>query len=300
MSLDLDERQRAMLQEMHLRVWWPAAAPAAPVVAPVPAHSGVPARAPEPAQATVLAAAGAVLDAAPQTAALRRPSPTPAGPARAVQPQPGSGPDTAVDGMDMPALAQAVAACAACRLCEGRKTAVFGAGAPARQADWMVVGDPPTGDEERAARPFAGEAGELLDNMLRAVQCHRDGEGAAGAWLTHVVKCLPAQVRNPQPDELARCAMYLRREVALVRPRVILALGRYAALSLLAPSDPEIAKVPPGRLRGRLYTFEGVPVVVSYSPARLLRAPAEKAGAWADLCLARSAMASSADDDAPA
>jgi len=233
--------------------------------------------------------------AAPEASALRHSPPAPAGPARVVLPQPGAGPDAAVDAMDMPALAQAVATCAACRLCEGRKTAVFAAAAPARQTDWMVVGDPPTGEDERAARPFAGEAGELLDNMLRAVQCHRDGEGAAGAWLTHVVKCLPAQVRNPQPDELALCAMYLRREVALVRPRVILALGRYAALSLLVPSDPEIARVPPGQLRGRLYTFEGVPVVVSYSPARLLRAPAEKAGAWADLCLARSAMAPPAD-----
>lgn len=229
---------------------------------------------------------------------LRRPVPAPSEPARAVQRQPDGGADAAVDGMDMPALAQAVSTCSACGLCEGRKTAVFGPGAPARQTDWMVVGDPPTDDDERAARPFAGEAGELLDNMLRAVQCRRDGEGAAGAWLTHVVKCLPAQVRNPQPDELARCAMYLRREVALVRPRVILALGRHAALSLLAPSDPEIAKVPPGRLRGRLYRFEGVPVVVSYSPARLLRAPTEKAGAWADLCLARAAMLPPSDEEA--
>lgn len=266
MSLDLDERQRAMLQEMHVRVWWPAAAPEAAAV-PAPAHPPASARAPVPAEAPSV---------------FRHP--------------PGAGQDAAVEGMDMPALAQAVSSCAACRLCEGRRTAVFAAAVPTRQADWMVVGDPPTDDEERAARPFAGEAGELLDNMLRAVQCSREGTGAAGAWLTHVVKCRPAQVRNPLPDELSRCAMYLRREVALVRPRVILALGRYAALSLLAASDPEIAKVPPGRLRGRLHAFEGVPVVVSYSPARLLRAPAEKAGAWADLCLARAAMASSSGD----
>lgn len=281
MSLDLDDRQRAMLQEMHVRVWWPAVAPAA--VPPVAVD-------------------------APETPALRRPTPVPvpvpapaparAEPVRAVQRLAGTPMDSAVEGMDMPALAQAVSTCAACRLCEGRKTAVFTAAAPARQADWMVVGDPPTDDDERAARPFAGEAGELLDNMLRAVQCRRDGEGAAGAWLTHVVKCLPAQVRNPQADELARCAMYLRREVALVRPRVILALGRHAALSLLAPSDPEIAKVPPGKLRGRLHVFEGVPVVVSYSPARLLRAPAEKAGAWADLCLARSVLLPAAGEEA--
>lgn len=292
MSLDLDERQRAMLAEMHVRVWWPAAASEAPAV-PVPAQPPASARAPAPAVTAVPATA---LAAAPDAPAPRRAAAVSAEPPRVVRHPPGAGPEVAVDGMDMPALAHAVSTCSACQLCEGRKTAVFAAAAPARQTDWMVVGDPPTDEDERAARPFAGETGELLDNMLRAVQCHRDGEGAAGAWLTHAVKCRPAQVRNPQPDELARCAMYLRREVALVRPRVILALGRYAALSLLAASDPEIAKVPPGKLRGRLHVFEGVPVVVSYSPARLLRAPAEKAGAWADLCLARSAMAPSAGD----
>ena len=294
MSLDLDQRQRAMLQEMHVRVWWPAAAPEAPAV-PAPAQLPASARAPVPAVAAAQAMAKA---AAPDAPAPRHPAlaPVPAEPPRVVGHPPGTGQHAAVDGMDMPALAEAVSNCAACRLCEGRRTAVFAVAVPTRQADWMVVGDPPTDDEERAARPFAGEAGELLDNMLRAVQCSREGTGAAGVWLTHVVKCRPAQVRNPQPDELARCAMYLRREVALVRPRVILALGRYAALSLLAASDPEIAKVPPGKLRGRVHVFEGVPVVVSYSPARLLRAPAEKAGAWADLCLARSAMASPAGD----
>ena len=274
MSLDLDERQRAMLQEMRVRVWWPEAAPAAPAL-PLAQPAGQAATPPLPMRA----------DPAPRRAlpvAAAQP------PIRAVPGAPAHE-ASALDAMDMPSLAQTVAACAACRLCEGRKTAVFSPHAPARQADWLVVGDPPTDDDERAGTPFAAAQGELLDNMLRAVQCSRSGSGAAGAWLTHVVKCRPAMVRNPEPDELARCAMYLRQEVALVRPRVILAMGRYAALSLLAASDPDIAKVPAGKLRGRLHRFEGVPVVVTYSPARLLRAPLEKAGAWADLCLARTA-----------
>lgn len=263
-----------MLQEMRVRVWWPEGTPAAPALpleqpaGQVAAHPLPPGADPAPRRALPVAAAQPPIRAVPGAPAHEA---------------------SALDAMDMPALAQTVAACAACRLCEGRKTAVFASPEPARQADWLVVGDPPTDDDERAGSPFAAAQGELLDNMLRAVQCSRSGSGAAGAWLTHVVKCRPAMVRNPEPDELARCAMYLRQEVALVRPRVILAMGRYAALSLLAASDPDIAKVPAGKLRGRLHTFEGVPVVVTYSPARLLRAPLEKAGAWADLCLARTA-----------
>ena len=277
MSLDLDERQRAMLQEMHIRVWWPVAAPAA---AELPQGDTTVATRPAPVAGARAAPARPVVETAPAIARMATPMP----------PAARSDATPVPDGQDMPALAQAVAACADCGLCEGRRQAVFAAPTPARQTDWMVVGDPPTGDDERAGNPFAGVEGELLDNMLRAVQCSRTGTGAAGAWLTHVVKCRPAAVRNPEPDELALCARYLRREVALVRPRVILATGRFAALSLLSPSNPDIAQVPPGKLRGRLHQFEGVPVVVTYSPARLLRAPQEKAGAWADLCLARSVL----------
>jgi DNA polymerase len=199
--------------------------------------------------------------------------------------------------MDMSALASTIAACDACRLCEGRKAAVFPRHALARQVDWMVVGDPPTEDEERAGAPFAGPGGVLLDNMLRAVRRTRDSAGASGAWLTHVVKCRPAAVRNPQPEELARCAQYLHREVALVQPRVILAMGRFAALSLLAATALDSAKVPFGKLRGRLHRFAGVPVVVTYSPARLLRAQEDKAGAWADLCLAQATAMLAQDGD---
>lgn len=266
MSLALDERQRAMLQEMHIRVWAPMAAPAlAEAAAPEAAPAAAPARRVLPPAETA-------------------PAPAPLPPAT---PQP-----LAADGLqplDLPALAQAVAACRACRLCEGRKAAVFAPAAAARQCDWMVVAEPPTDEDERAGQPCAGEAGELLDNMLRAVGCSREGLGAAGAWLTHVVKCRPGAAANPTAQELALCAAHLRREVALVQPRVILAMGRFAAQSLLAQTVPGVAQVPPGQLRGRLHAFEGVPVVVTNSPARLLRASADKAGSWVDLCLARAA-----------
>ncbi len=267
--LDLDARQRAMLQEMHVRVWWPLP-PAQPEAGPA---VGVP------------AAAAPVAPRPAPVASLRpsQPIPAPTPPLAAPAPRP-----SPAHGGDMAALAAAIATCTACGLCEGRKAAVFPTQPALRQADWLVVGDPPTEEDERAGAAFAGQAGELLDNMLRAVHRTRDGSGAAGAWLTHVVKCRPAVVRNPLADELARCADHLRREVALVQPRVILAMGRFAALSLLVAADPEVAKVPFGRLRGRVHAFEGVPVVVTYSPARLLRAQEDKAGTWADLCLAQA------------
>jgi DNA polymerase len=282
MALHLDERQRAMLQEMHIRVWWPAEP--AEVASQPDAARGPAAR---PGAATAPARPVRPAPVAPAPAAAAQPAPvgrddTPAAPDAALPADAG-----------LPALAQVVAHCSACALCEGRKRAVFAPPLPARQTDWMIVGDPPTADDERAGSPFAGIEGELLDNMLRAVQCSRSGSGAAGAWLTHVVKCRPEVLRNPQADELDRCAQHLRREVALVRPRMILAMGRFAAIALLSPTQPDVAQVPAGKLRGRLHHFEGVPVVVTYSPARLLRAPQEKAGAWADLCLARAALQSS-------
>ncbi len=278
MSLDLDERQRAMLAEMRVKVWWPTPVSLAPQSVGVSTAERVPARpvatpaavAPAPSTVPHAKLAGAVVAAAAKPeAATTRQAPT-------------------ALGMDLATLATTIAACSACSLCEGRKAAVFPVQPVFRQSDWMVVGDPPTEDDERAGVAFAGQAGQLLDNMLRAVQRTRDGSGASGAWLTHVVKCRPAVVRNPSSDELACCAQYLRREVALVQPRVILAMGRFAALSLLVATNPDVAKVPFGKLRGQMHSFEGVPVVVTYSPARLLRAQEDKAGAWADLCLAQA------------
>ncbi len=262
MGLDLDQRQRAMLEEMHVRVWWPDAEP------PVAARE----------QASKSAAAIDRTVARPQVRA-EPPAPSEGAP---VQPL------AELDAMDWSALARTVSSCTACQLCSGRKAAVFTPEPMPRQADWLVLGEPPDEQEERAASPFAGRSGELLDNMLRAVHLTRTGVGSAGARLTNVVKCRPAAVRNPQTDELATCARYLRREIALVQPRVILAMGRFAAQTLLATNHPELAGLPFGKLRGQVYRYEGVPVVVTHHPTRLLRAQEDKAGAWADLCLGLS------------
>ena len=291
MSLNLDKRQRAMLKEMHVPVWWPQAhapelqdealfvAVTAPVLRaeaqPVPSAATVVAQAltahPRAVQpALTLPSAGTTLDTgAPVTPHV---------------------PNAPVDGMDWPELAAAISVCTACTLCVGRKAPVFAAEPNARQVDWLIVGEPPDEAEERAGVPFADQAGQLLDNMLRAVQLARDGTGNAGARITNVVKCRTAPVRNPQVEELATCTAYLRREIALVRPKVILAMGRFAALSLLAESNPDLAALPFGKLRGQVYRYQGVPVVVTYHPSRLLRAQEDKAGAWADLCLAQNVV----------
>lgn len=276
MSLDLDPRQRAMLKEMGVHVWQPATAElAAPRAAPAPSSTS--------------AYQAAVKALQPTTQA---PTPTLSSVSAPALPVPME----AVAGLDWPALAQTVANCQACKLCTGRRAPVFGAAASAPvppRADWLVVTEPPDEDEERAGSPLVGANGQLFDNMLKAVGVQRMGaqvSPAHAAYLTHVVKCRPAQVRVPDAQELAICAQYLAREVALVQPKVILALGRFAALSLLRAQHPEAAGTPLGQLRGTVYQFQGVPVIVSYHPSTLLRTPLAKAAAWADLCLARSVI----------
>lgn len=252
----LDARQRAMLAEMGVRVWAPRAEPAAEVAA-APA---TPAQSPAPAPAP----------AVPSTAAAVAERPAPPAPERL---RPGG-----VAQMDWPALRAAVAGCEACGLCKTRRNTVFGVGDTA--ADWMVVGEAPGENEDLQGEPFVGAAGQLLDNMLRAVGRSRGGEGTQGAYIANVLKCRPPANRNPQPQEVAQCEPYLARQVALVRPKIIVAMGRFAVQSLLRTEEPI------GRLRGRVHRYEGVPVIVTYHPAYLLRTPADKAKAWADLCLA--------------
>jgi DNA polymerase len=269
----LDARQRAMLAEMGVRVWAPkpaapepklpearpaaallaAQAPAAPAPAPAPARPPVTAsaRSATPAQAT---------------------APTPVAPAALASLPAG------IELMDWPALREAVASCQACGLCEGRKHTVFGTGST--QADWLIVGEAPGENEDLQGEPFVGAAGQLLDNMLRAVGLSRTGEGAQGAYITNVLKCRPPANRNPRPAEVAQCAPYLARQVALVQPKVIIAMGRFAVQSLLQSNEPI------GKLRGQVHRYQGVPVIVTYHPAYLLRTPSDKGKAWADLCLA--------------
>ncbi len=182
--------------------------------------------------------------------------------------------------MEWDALAHAVAECRACRLCTGRRNTVFGVGD--RQADWLIVGEAPGEQEDLQGEPFVGQAGKLLDNMLRALGLQRQHK----VYIANVLKCRPPGNRNPEPDEVAQCEPFLRRQVELLQPKIILAMGRFAVQSLLATNEPI------GRLRGRIHQYQGVPLVVTYHPAYLLRNLPEKAKAWADLCLARERMES--------
>jgi uracil-DNA glycosylase family 4 len=198
--------------------------------------------------------------------------------------------------MDWTSLQQAVSQCQACSLCQQRRNTVFGTGAPdptpgqAPQVDWMIVGEAPGENEDIQGEPFVGQAGLLLDNMLKAVGLVRHAEQAPGGrvYIANVLKCRPPGNRNPHPDEVARCEPYLQRQVALLKPRIIIAMGRFAVQSLLRESVPQVEAQPLGRLRGQVYNYQGVPVVVTYHPAYLLRNLADKRKAWSDLCLALS------------
>lgn len=245
MALDLDERHRAMLMEMGVRVW-----------------------------------------AQPQPMVNTAPIATPKTKVELPPPQTASTESKPSDlaGLDWQSLVQTMGACQACGLCAGRTNAVLHA-QPAAPVDWMVVGDPPDEEEDRAGHPFVGPSGILLDNMLKAVGVSRTGSGATGAYLSAAVKCRPPHGRVPQSEELAQCAGYLQREIALVQPKVILAMGRFAIQTLLA-GQPDLAALPLGKLRGTVHRFQGIAVVVTYHPKVLLRAGADKGKAWADLCLA--------------
>ncbi|KQP12548.1 uracil-DNA glycosylase family protein [Pseudorhodoferax sp. Leaf267] len=297
MALQLDARQRAMLEEMHVRVWWPQEAPAPQAAAePAPAPTVVPPAAP--------VAAPAVAEPPPARPAVRAPAPSPA-PAAWADAVATTAQDVraaAIAGMDWPALQQAVAGCQACKLCGTRRNTVFGVGptladaaAPPR-VDWLIVGEAPGEQEDLRGEPFVGQAGKLLDNMLRAVHVSRHGEAAEpqrAAFIVNVLKCRPPGNRNPELDEVAQCEPFLKRQIALLQPKIILAVGRFAVQSLLAASVPDVQTTPLGRLRGKVYRYEGVPVVVSYHPAYLLRSLPEKAKAWADLCLAKETLKAS-------
>ncbi len=284
MSLDLDTRQRAMLQEMGIIVWQPetvyvedepALIVALPAVVEKP-HIAINKIAPQAVNTT------ANTQKQPLNLAIKPNSPKIDRPAIVLQPMP-----TGLQEMDWPTLQQTAQTCQACQLCSGRKGIVFGQQVTHQQADWLIVGDPPTESDEAAGVPFTGEAGVLLGNMLKAMGLSAEQVNQQ-VTLTPSVKCR-TEGQSTGAQELAQCEAFLRRQVALSRPKMILAMGRYAAQALLAQtvSNP----VPPlGQLRGSVYQYQGIPVVVTYSPANLLRNPADKAKAWADLCLAKASL----------
>jgi DNA polymerase len=313
MALELDTRQRAMLQEMGVHVWLPESgvaileqtAPAVPqarsatagakVAAPapirLPAHGGAPGKAvPMAAQMSVAAAEGAT--SAPGQAA-----------APASVPRTAPADSTVAGSLDWTALTETVRACQACASCSGRANAtLLPPAADPMPCDWMVVGDPPDEDEDRAGAPFAGPDGVLLANMLRALGLQRANPAAPAAlqalqaapaaqraYVTNVLKCRPAHGAMPQAAELAQCAGYLRQEIALVQPKVILAMGRFAN-QLLLSETPALAALPLGKLRGTVHRYQGIALVLTYAPRQLMRNSSDKAKAWADLCLAAATL----------
>lgn len=229
------------------------AAPAEAAAAPAPPPSYTPG-APAPPPPTP---AGDWLAAGPSAAGLPAEPPPPETP-------PACGWD---------ALQAAVQACARCPLHQTRTQTVFGVGD--KNARWMVVGEAPGEQEDLQGEPFVGRAGLLLTEMLRAIGLAREE-----VFIANILKCRPPKNRDPQPDEAAACEGYLKQQLALVRPKIILAVGRVAAQNLLKTSAPV------GRLRGRVHDYQGVPLVVVYHPAYLLRSPLEKRAAFDDLRLA--------------
>ncbi|MCW2312295.1 uracil-DNA glycosylase family protein [Rhodoferax antarcticus] len=340
MRLDLDTRQRAMLAEMGVHVWWPAsAAPDAALDAVAAANlqadsdrqnviedvaatahsiraagqklanssSASSASAPSLLVAEALTSRpvatqsrSAEQQQAPSTSASTS---TQASPSPPRQPPTARGPAPAIvmplaagiAQMEWPALAESVATCQACSMCLGRQTPVLAAPPEQLRAHWLVLGEPPDDAQERAGAPFVQDAGLLLDNMLKAVGVRRHlpdtppGEPhdpAHTAYLSLVLKCRPAVPTAPDAQALAACAHYLCREIALVQPKVILAMGRLAMQVLLSVDHPQGLKLPLGKLRGQVWHYQGVPVVVTYPPTYLLRNAPDKARAWEDLCLA--------------
>jgi DNA polymerase len=307
-TLHLDKRQRAMLAEMGVRVWSPmseAAVMGAPAVetlvvdtsaasaSSLPADVVMQAHAEEAhsfAAASELATQAIANAAGVDTATRQMPAPV-----AKVEPIPLiiQRPE-GIDQMDWSVLHSTVSGCQACTLCGSRKNTVFGVGASAAegkapQVDWLIVGEAPGENEDVQGEPFVGQAGKLLDNMLGAMTLSRTGERTAecgGVYIANVLKCRPPGNRNPKPEEVAQCLPYLERQVALLKPKMILAMGRFAVQALLRDTVPEVETTPLGKLRGRVYQYQNLPVVVTYHPAYVLRNLPEKSKVWADLCLA--------------
>ncbi len=257
-----ERRRRSYLSVMGVTVWElrvPAIATSPQVeaeeVAPEPCSEAV-----ELASTTSFGMPGAVTEEAAPTETSRAPRASDAEAA------------TVVERMDWDVLEAEVAGCRACGLCETRTQTVFGVGS--RAAELMIIGEAPGADEDRAGEPFVGRAGQLLNRMLAAIGFAREQ-----VYIANVLKCRPPGNRDPKPEESLRCQAYLLRQIALIRPRLILSVGRISAQQLLK-TDMAV-----GRLRGRWFEDGpgGIALRVTYHPAYLLRSPEQKAKAWEDL-----------------
>lgn len=242
-----------ILREMGLGPVWKLRAPppvAAMASAPVAPVSEAALEAPPPAAASACSVANVVASAAP----------------------------AAVAALSWEELGATVAACRLCRLCQARKQAVLGVGD--RHAEWLFVGEGPGAEEDQRGEPFVGQAGKLLDNMLAAIGLQRGRD----VYIANAVKCRPPENRTPSTEETAACRPYLQRQIELIEPKLIVALGRPAAQTLLH-QEIKIAAA-----RGKLHDYHGIPLVVTYHPAYLLRTLLDKAKAWEDLCFMRRTM----------
>lgn len=246
----MSQRRESMLREMGLAPLWKLRALSDVSREVTPSPAGTAERSPAPATA----------------------EPSPAEVATAV------GRAAAIAGMNWEELRQSVAGCRACELCRARKQAVLGVGD--LKPDWLFVGEGPGAEEDQKGEPFVGQAGRLLDAMLSAIDLKR-GERV---YIANAVKCRPPDNRTPEPAEIAACRPYLTRQIELLGPKLIVALGRPAAQTLLA-RDVKIASE-----RGKLSDYRGVPLIVTYHPAYLLRNLTDKAKAWEDFCFARATL----------
>jgi len=264
------DRREAILRELNLYPQWkrresPVPVPAGEVPAPEAAVQ------PDP-SASITTRGAAEGREAEIPVEQREPAKTEIREAPAVSPASG------VEELDWPQLRQRVSDCTACKLRAGCTQTVFGVGD--EKADWLFVGEGPGADEDALGEPFVGQAGKLLDNMLLAIKLKR-GENV---YIANIVKCRPPGNRNPEAEEIATCLPYLQRQIELIQPKVIIALGKVASNALLG-KDATLAS-----LRGKPHDFRGTPLIVTYHPAYLLRSPSEKAKAWQDLLLAVDTM----------
>ncbi|HEY0666433.1 MAG TPA: uracil-DNA glycosylase family protein [Gallionella sp.] len=262
------DRDEAILRELNLHPQWVRRKPAAAgQPEQVTAHAG----SPEVVRAGVVEASEPAPVAQPGREPVRSAEKR-ADPASLSAAVPTTAPG--VGSLDWPELKLQVRDCTICRLRAGCTQTVFGVGD--EQADWLFVGEGPGADEDALGEPFVGQAGKLLDNMLLAIGLKR----GRNAYIANIVKCRPPNNRTPEADEIAACLPYLRRQIELIQPKLIVALGKVASNALLG-QDATLAS-----LRGTVHEYHGIPLVVTYHPAYLLRSPSEKVKAWQDLCLA--------------